>query len=395
MKRICWAGGLALGIGLAGATAAPLPPLDADLSQTTVSGLSSGAYMAGQFHVAFSDTIAGAALVAGGPYDCAEGSIAFALQRCMETNLGAPDPGRLAARAQARADRGEIDPLAGLAGDSVYLFSGTNDATVTPPVAATVDDFYRAVGVPANRIRVIDTMPAGHAFATEAVGNACATSTTPFINDCDYDQAGDILATFYTPLQPPAAAPTGRIVAFDQGEFLTDPTAHGLATTGFAYVPAACEAGGCRVHVVFHGCRQTESLVGRAVIEDVGYTRWADTNRLILLYPQTHATGSNPNACWDWWGYDDAAYATRNGRQMVAVRAMVDRLGAADAPVDGAFCARFEATNFSHWRAGRARLCDWWFLCAVGSGERLGLPVGTTTLFESPQGSFGTVSCTG
>ena len=45
----------------------PLPALTIDLSRTSVSGLSSGAYMAGQFHVAFSSTLAGAGIVAGAP----------------------------------------------------------------------------------------------------------------------------------------------------------------------------------------------------------------------------------------------------------------------------------------------------------------------------------------
>ena len=50
----------------------PLPALGADLTQTTVSGLSSGAYMAGQFQIAYSQLVIGAGIVAGGPYACAE-----------------------------------------------------------------------------------------------------------------------------------------------------------------------------------------------------------------------------------------------------------------------------------------------------------------------------------
>ena len=350
--------------------------------------------MAGQFHVAFSGSLVGAAIVAGGPYDCAEGSIAFALQRCMATNLGGPDPARSLDRARRREASGAIDPLAGLAADRVYVFSGTEDATVTPPVVAEVAGFYRLAGVPQAAIEVVAGMPAGHAFITESEGNACAVTGPPFLSDCDYDQAGAILAQIYGTLAPPAATPDGRLLAFEQGEFLADPTAHGMATTGFAYVPAACEAGGCRVHVVFHGCKQTEALVGDAVTDRVGFNRWADTNRLIVLYPQAHETGTNPNSCWDWWGYDDAAYATKNGRQMTAVKAMLDRLtGLTPVPDDDPFCGRFEASNLGHWQAGRARVCDWWFVCAVGSGERLGLAISSSTLFEHPQGSFSTVSC--
>ncbi|MCB1574574.1 MAG: hypothetical protein KDI80_11380, partial [Xanthomonadales bacterium] len=59
-------------------SAAALPGLKLDPSRTTVSGLSSGAYMATQAHMAFSDHIAGVALLAGGPYGCAEGSLEVA-----------------------------------------------------------------------------------------------------------------------------------------------------------------------------------------------------------------------------------------------------------------------------------------------------------------------------
>ncbi|MEO1720674.1 MAG: hypothetical protein AAFR23_10680, partial [Pseudomonadota bacterium] len=37
-----------------------LPPLAADISQTSVSGISSGAYMAGQFQLAHGDIVVGA-----------------------------------------------------------------------------------------------------------------------------------------------------------------------------------------------------------------------------------------------------------------------------------------------------------------------------------------------
>ena len=61
-----------------------LPALKIDKTQTTVSGLSSGGFMAVQLHVAYSATFAkGAGVVAGGPFYCAEGSIVNATGRCM------------------------------------------------------------------------------------------------------------------------------------------------------------------------------------------------------------------------------------------------------------------------------------------------------------------------
>lgn len=383
--------GVALALATGSAVAADLPPFNVDLAQTSVSGLSSGAYMAGQFHVAFSETVIGAGIVAGGPYDCAEGQLVTALNRCTQTRIGTPDAAHLLGRAEGLAQQGAINPLTGLAGDRVYVFSGTEDSIVLPAVVDQTVAFYRAAGLPESAIAYVDDVPAGHAFVTADHGSACAATEMPFINDCDYDQAGALLAHIYGSLNPPAAEPGGSMIGFDQSAFLPDPTAHGLALTGHAYVPQACAQGAvCRVHIAFHGCRQTDALIGDRFRTETGYNRWADGNRLIVLYPQAHRTFANPNACWDWWGYDDPAYATRRGRQMVAVRAMLDRLAGIDP-----FCKAWPANNVEHWQAGRAHVCNFWFLCAEGSDDAMGTMFGATTLYEQPRGTFSRQACSG
>jgi len=54
----------------------PIEPLAAytklDPSGVTVSGISSGAFFAHQFHVAYASLVKGAGIVAGGPYGCAD-----------------------------------------------------------------------------------------------------------------------------------------------------------------------------------------------------------------------------------------------------------------------------------------------------------------------------------
>ena len=364
-----------------------------DAAQTSVSGLSSGGYMAGQFHVAFSGTLIGAGIVAGGPYNCAQGLLATALNQCMDTLLGAPDPARLFAVAQGLAGQGRIDDLANLADDKVYVFSGTRDETVDQSVVAETVAFYRLAGVAEANILYVDDVDAGHAFITQDFGATCATTATPFINDCDLDQAGAILGHIYGTLIPPAASPGGRIIEFDQSEFIADPSAHSMNDVGYAYVPAACSGGQtCRVHVVFHGCRQTTADIGDKFYRQTGYNGWADTNRLIILYPQAVASLANPRGCWDWWGYDSAAYPVRAGPQMAAVKRMLDRI-AGVAP-DGGFCAAHSGSNYGHWLDGRAELCNFWFVCAKGSGENLGFAFSSVTLYEQPQGTFSTTACT-
>src|SRR5262245_20765712 len=100
--------------------------------------------------------------------------------------------------------------------------------------------------------------------------------------------------------------------------------------------------------------------------------------------PRTH-----PNSGWEWWGYDDAAYATKGGRQIAAVKAMLDRLAGASTPTPqpAGFCGA--ASNADHVAANRAYTWFFWFYFARGSNEFLGFSGGTqTTLKETASGTF-------
>jgi hypothetical protein len=107
-------GTLAAGLALllASAVAGPVRATEAlradaaDASGTSVSGLSSGAFMAVQFQVAYSAEVVGAGIVAGGPFYCSEGKLALAVGRCMATTAGTPDPAQLVAFARTAAAQG-------------------------------------------------------------------------------------------------------------------------------------------------------------------------------------------------------------------------------------------------------------------------------------------------
>ena len=385
--------------------AQPLPELTL-APEVTVSGLSSGAYMAGQLHVAFSQSISGAAVIAGGPYACAGGSVLTALNRCMATRTGGPDAADLLAQAQTFAAQGRIDDLAGLAGDRVWLFSGTRDETVARPVMDAARDFYLAAGVAAGDLAYVSDVPAGHAFLAEGAPNACGVTEPDFINDCGVDMAGDLLTWLLGDLAPPVSPDPAHLTAFDQSEFLPDPETHGMNATGFVYVPEACAAGeACRLHVAFHGCRQTPDDLGDLYARAAGYNRWAEANRIVVLYPQakaiptplTRPLGGNPRGCWDWWGYDDPDHALRSGRQTAAVAAMAARLGAPLAPENPTpgptSCTVHEGPNWSHWLEERATWCGFYSICTATSGERLGPVWSGSTIYESPPGTFAAQPC--
>lgn len=322
--------------GAAGA-ATPLPRLRADPAQTTVSGLSSGAFMAVQYATAFSASVVGVGVIAGGPYDCAQ-STPGGVDACM---TGRPSDAGAWAAAQRLAAQGRIDPVAGIARQRVYLFSGRADRTVVPGVVAATRRYYRDAGVPDAAIAWRADLPAGHAFLSPTAAGACGSSAAPYIERCldqgrPYDQPAAILRHLLGSLAAARTTPTPAPHAFDQREFAAASTS--LDATGYVYIPADCRDAStpaCRVHVVFHGCRQGAESVGGAVTARLGFNRWADANRVVVLYPQVATSASwpfNPQGCWDWWGrygwfdYTGPAYATRDGVQLAAVKAMVDRL---------------------------------------------------------------------
>ena len=306
----------------------PLPALDADRA-VTVSGVSSGGYMAVQFHVAHSATVKGVGAIAGGPYFCARGSLWTAYYNCMTPGNNSPLPATAVLRAEAEklAKAGTIDATSNLAAARVWLFSGMNDRTVVPVVVQALRAFYLSYN--ASPVLIAGTS-AGHAMVTENAGNPeCSITRTPFINDCNYDAAGELLKQLLGKLNPPAAKEGGRLVRFDQKPF--GAYSISMDDDAFVYIPKACEGERCRVHVVFHGCRQNLRDIGERFVREAGYNRWADTNRVIVLYPQTIVRYwwiYNPNACWDWWGYTGQQYHTKDGPQIRAVQAMLERLSA-------------------------------------------------------------------
>jgi len=302
--------------------AVPLPALTIDPNEVSVSGLSAGGFMAVQMHVAYSATFKrGAGVVAGGPFYCAEGSVVNATGRCMTHSTTIP-VASLVSTTNSWAGSGLIDPVSNLNTSKVYLFSGTSDNTVKQAVMNDLKTYYASF-VPAANTAYKNTIGAGHAMVTDDYGSACSTTAAPYINNCGFDLAGEMLKHIHGALNARNNGTlSGSFSEFDQGAFVSG---HGMATTGWVYVPATCASGAtCKLHVVLHGCKQNTSDVAQQYVRNTGYNRWADSNDMVVLYPQTGAGATN--SCWDWWGYDSANYSKKSGPQMAAIKAMVTQL---------------------------------------------------------------------
>lgn len=302
------------------------PALNIDKDRVTVSGISSGAAMAHQLHIAYSDLFSGAAIFSGGPYYCADNSLITALKRCT-SNADAPLPvDEFAARIRKDAEAGLLADPANLANDRVYLFHGTQDTTVSALVQNSTAALY-AEFIPADQIRQVNDVAAGHIFPAMESEHGCAEMVAPFVGDCDYDGAGELLKYLYPGLNAP-----GDETETDLLEVTLPGTGDAnLMDTAYLYVPPACTEDGesCALHMVLHGCAQSAETVGTDFIQQSGYLPWAEANNIILAFPQVEKSMMaplNPHGCWDWWGYTGDDYANRNGKQMTVLTSWIGSL---------------------------------------------------------------------
>lgn len=333
-----WLIALVLGIGLSLSAcgsnsdpdAAVLPALGMPIDDISVTGISSGGYMAGQLHLAHAERISGAAILAGGPWRCAQGSVQQALGACISADEDSVDIDRLVRQARSAADAQHIAPIEALAGDRVWIFRGTRDTVVSLGVTRALAQFYRRLA-PEAEVTLSQDVDTIHAWPTLDFGAVCEGFEPPYLAACGFDAAGTLL----TALRGELAAPrdnAGELMRFDQREFWPTSIPHSLHPAGWLFVPAQCSQSPmrCRLLVVFHGCRQSEDFVDEAFVRHTGLNEWAAGNDLVVIYPQIQASTlrpMNPHACWDWWGYSGNDYAERSAPQIRAVMAMIQRLG--------------------------------------------------------------------
>lgn len=381
--RVCLTVALSLPF-LALAQAAPpsLPALGLNAKAVSVSGLSSGGYMAAQFEVAYSRTVMGAGIVAAGPYGCSMGSVTTAALTCscpydISDNSGPAGimtavsrlscvhlPEKILsdrATSAIAGNKGHVDGISNLRKHRVWLYWGEDDPVVDPSIVKGLARFYADARVPA--VQKVSGPHAGHGMPIAADGQ-CQVTRSPYINGCKIDGAGKLLSWIYKlppSTQPTADATPGSLKPFDQTPYRQKDVFDSLDKTGWLYVPKACEQkdAHCKLHVAFHGCEQGQNFVmgngqpyGTIFVEQAGYNRWAESAGIVVLYPQVapsnqinpgSAFGFNPKGCWDFWGYttppsDKWAFGSglpfnrREAPQMKAVKNMIDALLAPPAP---------------------------------------------------------------
>ena len=116
---------------------------------------------------------------------------------------------------------------------------------------------------------------------------------------------------------------------FDQRAFARDLAGHGLDDAGVVYVPTAC-----RDRARLPRPRRLPRLqpaalakIGDAFVKDSGFADWADTNRLIVLFPQVRAEHVQSARLLGLVGLHGRATISRaTARRSPPCKRMLDRL---------------------------------------------------------------------
>ncbi len=301
-----------------------LPSLNIDPQAISISGISSGAFMAVQMGVAFSETFMGIGSVAGGIYSCALGQPLLATEQCMK-NPASIQVDFLVQHTKNLAQYQYIDPIQNLEKQRIYIFSSVADSVVQTEAGHKLAQYYSNF-IPDNQILFENTPATEHGFPTVNNGSPCNFKGLPWILNCNFDMAERILKSTYGKLKSKSSARSESLQSFTQTDF--GGAFSGLENDGWVYVPKSCESGlSCKLHIALHGCQMSASYIQDQFVNEAGYNDWAEANRIVVLYPQALKNGLwNPNGCWDWFGYTGLNYTTKYGPQMSALMKMIQTL---------------------------------------------------------------------
>jgi len=302
----------------------------------SVSGLSAGAFAAVQFQVAFSSTVHGVGIVAGGPYWCSMDLLEVALTSCLhEPELIVLE--LLYGSVTAFAAANTIDNPEYLADARVWMYSSPDDTVVLTGVVNKLEAFYQSYKATTQGIF---NHSSEHGMPTLNYGVPCGQLESPFILSCGYDAAGALLQYIYSDTLQPAnqSWSASQIRTLPQAKYLPSAYSAGglsplsMGPDAYVFVPSGCSwppPTGCDFHVVLHGCEQSINSIGQDYVLHAGYNGWGESNNIVMLYPQIVASELepvNPEACMDWWGYTGIGYATQDAPQLATFYNMAQAL---------------------------------------------------------------------
>jgi hypothetical protein len=169
------------------------------------------------------------------------------------------------------------------------------------------------------------TTAAEHGWVTPDVTASCGALNSDYLINCGFDAEQTFLTYLFGTLNARNNGTlSGSLIQFNQTPY----QAFDMDSSAYVFVPANCASGAkCKLLVALHGCEMGQYFIGNTYVTKAGLNEWADTNSLIVLYPQAVPDSAyNPYGCWDWWGYTGSNYSVSGGAQVSKIWAMMQRL---------------------------------------------------------------------
>jgi poly(3-hydroxybutyrate) depolymerase len=288
----------------------------------SVSGISSGAMMSAQLGIIHSKQITGIGIFSGSIYGCSHGDVQTALKTCMAA------PEKINANSsfeyiKQKAANNMIDPIGNMTKQNIFIVHGEKDQMVKVAASTKNQELYRKLKTKTS-VKTIANL--GHGIATANKGSACDVTASPWLNNCSYNTMNELFnILFPTANNYKSEIPAVSTELIKNNMSVYDltllTTKENLAAATFSeslyiYTPSACKKESCPRHLALHGCHQSPEFVNKEFIENAGYIEAAEKFKVVVLFPSVYKSTKNPYGCWDWWGYTDNKFDTKDGAQI-------------------------------------------------------------------------------
>lgn len=288
----------------------------------SISGISSGGFMANQMATIYSSEFSGVGTVAGGFYFCAQDYLPKKVKQDANTigstNLflfepttkmvsdtlnpfiifqginpetwfrpqkgnpiylsvavcmGEPEKAQLPSAVLLKnAERKLIDPIAYQKDQKVFIYQGKGDTVLNYKMQDKLKEYYLSNGIPENQIEIL-TGEGSHNFPTDRNdGIPCEKEEVPYVASCGQNVAGEMLEHLMGKTLNRGHFHKDHIYLVDQTNLqnaaqIDKPEnewvqpGESLAPYGYLYASDKClkAPGSCKLHVALHGCKMSDS----------------------------------------------------------------------------------------------------------------------------------------
>lgn len=330
-----------------------------NVTSASISGISSGADLAGLYALAYAEDLVGGGvgIFAGQAFHCAVTRFqADELVNHTDPSVpvcdGCPpnttlvydhckvhpewvNVSMLENYARQMAHDGLVASLASIEKIRTFLYRGTQDTVYkNGSVDETTEVFKRLT--PVSSVKFVNTVQSPH-LVPGIDPYLCWFEGWSGPDNCSYDGAWEALKWIHGD----EALQHGRdnrttdlytnfLYDFDQTPFFPPARDPLLADTGRVLVPEACAARNshCSVHVFLHGCGVTETY--DVFTKFAGFNEWASKNNFVVVYPRMSTRGTTKQqlmGCFDGYGQTGADYALKSAPQLQTIHNMLLAMG--------------------------------------------------------------------